>query len=430
MRFVPSWLGAMIADREARTRRERTRADRVADVLVFVFVIGAMIALAASRDPDMSLSPVTEVAGGLLAAIALLWRRNRPFTVVLVALTLSVISGSAAFAGVIALYALGRYGAPRDALIGLGLGVCVLVPQALLLKGTDPAEFVPEITWGLFITLVCALAGMWMGTRAELVATLRLQLSQGEAEQRRKVREAQLEERSRIARETHDVLAHRLAQLSIHAGALEYRADASPQEISRSAGAIRETAHHALEELREVIGVLRADELIEVPDTLGGAGEGGGDAFASEPPHQTLDYLDELVSEWRAAGAQIDVAVAPELDLGAVPSTSSRGAYRVAQEALTNAAKHAPGARVALRVDGGPVEGLRIEVRNALPVGAAVGRSDQIPGAGVGLVGLHERVRLAGGDFESGTDDDGHYVLTARFPWARPGPAPTDQARA
>ena len=196
----------------------------------------------------------------------------------------------------------------------------------------------------------------------------------------------------------HDVLAHRISLLSLHAGALEFRPDAAPEEIARAAAVIRASAHQALEDLRAVIGLLR--------DGTGGE--------TPQPPQPTLAALPGLLEESRAAGMRLhaDVRVA---DLAAVPDPVGRHALRIVQEALTNARKHAASAPVDLRIEGAPGNGLTIEVRNPAPVLAA-GRP-KIPGSGAGLVGLAERATLSGGHLEHGLDEDGDFQLRAWLPW-------------
>jgi signal transduction histidine kinase len=207
--------------------------------------------------------------------------------------------------------------------------------------------------------------------------------------------DARAAERRRIAREMHDVLAHRLSLLSVHAGALEFRPDAPAEEVAEAAGVIRESARAALEDLRGVIGVLRED---------------GGDSL-TEPPQPTLADLTALIEESRAAGMRITERI--EIGDTAPSAAAGRTAYRIAQEGLTNARKHAPGAAVTLTVQS-PDGALQVEVRSLAPV--AVAAESALPGAGTGLIGLSERVTLAGGELEHGVDRDGAFVLRARLP--------------
>src|SRR5439155_16337511 len=135
----------------------------------------------------------------------------------------------------------------------------------------------------------------------------------------------------------HDVLAHRISLLSLHAGALEFRPDASPEEVARAAAVIRASAHQALEDLRAVIGILRD----------------GADGDAPQPPQPTLAALPELLEESRGAGMRLhaDVRIA---DLAAVPGSVGRHALRILQEALTNDRKHSAGATANVRLEGAP----------------------------------------------------------------------------
>jgi signal transduction histidine kinase len=238
--------------------------------------------------------------------------------------------------------------------------------------------------------------GQWTQARQELVNSLRERALRAENEQGRRVAEARTLERTKMAREMHDVLAHRLSLLATYAGALEYRPDSSPEKLAKAAGVIRTGVHQALEELREVISVLRDSEIDELP---GGR------------PQPTFGDLAGLVAESRDAGTEIRYAesvAAPE----SLPPATGRTAYRVVQEGLTNARKHAAGHPVTLVVDGRPGEALRIELSN--PSGNGVSLT---PGSGTGLVGLTERVNLAGGTLDHGRAPDGHFRLQASLPW-------------
>src|SRR6478752_4277630 len=213
-----------------------------------------------------------------------------------------------------------------------------------------------------------------------------------------RVVQAQVAERARIAREMHDVLAHRISLVAMHSGALAYRTDLTPEQVSETAEVVRESANQALTELRAVLGVLR-----DVP------GSGAPADGTPQPPQPTLADLEALVAEARSGGTTVRLDRSGDLER--VPEQVSRGAYRIVQEGLTNARKHAPGAAV------------RVTVRNPVPRGggeAADGiRQDVTVGAGLGLLGLTERAVLAGGELTYGPDRAGDFVLTARLPWSR-----------
>jgi signal transduction histidine kinase len=238
--------------------------------------------------------------------------------------------------------------------------------------------------------------GQWLQARWALLQSLRERALRAENEQGRRVAEARSLERTKMAREMHDVLAHRLSLLATYAGALEYRPDSSPEKLAQAAGVIRSGVHQALDELREVISVLRDGEIEEQP---GGR------------PQPTFGDLIALVAESRNAGTEIrydEAVAAPE----SLPPATGRTAYRVVQEGLTNARKHAAGHPVTVVVSGRPGDGLRIELTNAGGNGVPLA-----PGSGTGLVGLTERVQLAGGTLDHGRAAGGGFRLHASLPW-------------
>ncbi|MFD3452478.1 sensor histidine kinase [Streptomyces sp. NPDC058691] len=212
--------------------------------------------------------------------------------------------------------------------------------------------------------------------------------------------------REEIAREMHDVLAHRLTLLSVHAGALEFHPGAPPAEIERAAGVIRDAAHQALEDLRGIIGVLREP---------GGTTAGG----AGARPQATLADVPRLVAEAREAGMRVVLETDYEAgEAGEGGAATGRTVYRIVQEGLTNARKHAPGAEVTVRLTGGPARGVTVEVSNPAPDAAPPGvpRPAAIPGAGQGLLGLTERAALTGGRLEHGVAGGG-FRVRAWLPW-------------
>jgi signal transduction histidine kinase len=217
-----------------------------------------------------------------------------------------------------------------------------------------------------------------------------------------RVEQARRAERTLIAREMHDVLAHRLSLLSVHAGALEFRPDAPAEEIERAAGVIRDSAHAALQELREVIGLLR--ELDPESD------EG------PEPPQPTLGDVPALVDESREAGMEVRLNVQVD-EPQAVGAAAGRTVFRVVQEGLTNARKHAPGSLVDVEIARDSSGQLTAAVVTRPRVGTIVGQAAApLPGTGSGLVGLAERVTLTGGRLAHGHTVGGGYALRATLP--------------
>ena len=209
--------------------------------------------------------------------------------------------------------------------------------------------------------------------------------------------EARLLERERIAREMHDVVAHRISLIALHAGALAHHMRSEQGEAGDLARAIQTNAQSSLDELRAMLARLR------------------GNAAPPEPPQPTLSGLDALLADARSAGQQ--VAVELDGNPAEVPDRVSRHAYRIVQEGLTNARKHAPGALVALSLET-TADRLRVVVRNRLADLAQPDRS----GSGLGLVGIAERVDLVGGDLSHGIEG-GEFILEATLPYAPEGTA-------
>lgn len=250
------------------------------------------------------------------------------------------------------------------------------------------------LSYGWWLVLLAATYAALLGwgqlaqARQALLCELRERARRAEAEQEHRVAEARVAERRRIAREMHDVLAHRLSLVATYAGALEYRPDSSPEQLSRAAGVVRAGVRQALEELREVITVM-------------------GDATEDEGVLPELKDIPRLVQEVKDAGTP--VTLDDRVDAADVPATAGRAAYRIVQEGLTNARKHAPGAPVSVVLKGMPGDGLTVDIRN--PLGSGTGES-----GGLGLIGLTERVQLAGGTLDHELAADG-FRLRARLPW-------------
>jgi len=375
----------------------RTRRDLIVDALAVLVALGGGAATAATTDLHGMPWAAIGVVVGTVSCLALWWRRRWPVQIAVALAPVGALVPMAGFATAIAVFTVVVHRPTRVMAPVVALHTVAVVIYTLLYPDEGTGRVV-SIAIGLLIMGIIVGWGMWVRARREVVASLRERADRAEAERRLEAERARLAERERIAREMHDVLAHRLSLLSLHAGALEFRPDAPREDVARAAAVIRENAHTGLEELRAVIGALR-----ESPE----AGE-------PEPPQPTLADLPRLVEESRAAGMTVtlDDAVG---DLAGVPGDVGRHAYRIAQEGLTNARKHAPRCGVRLRVAGGPGDGLTVELRNPLPVGVVAA---PLPGAGAGIAGLGERVALAGGRLEHGPTQEGDYRLSAWLPWA------------
>ncbi|MEU6341571.1 histidine kinase [Streptomyces sp. NPDC046977] len=324
----------------------------------------------------------------LLGCAALYWRRRSPVVIAL-ALVVLAVAWPTGVPLLVALFtvAAGRPGRVTAAVTGFALlpvlarpfVTAVLSPLTAATAVAGVAFVGGTVGWGL-----------WVGgvrereSRAEREAALRADRARQQA-------------REEIAREMHDVLAHRLTLLSMHAGALEFHPGAAPAQVAEAAGVIRQSASQALEDLQDVLRVLRAPTV----------------SPHAEPPQPSLGDLPRLIEEARATGATVETHQELE-DPATMDPATSRTAYRVLQEALTNHRKHAPRTPVSLTLTGGRRSGLTVGVANPVQREPAT----RGPGSGQGLIGMNERVRLAGGRMShrhTATD----FRLDVWLPWTR-----------
>ncbi|USQ84222.1 histidine kinase [Streptomyces phaeoluteigriseus] len=384
------------AGRPGRAPR-RTARDWLVDFTCFVLAVVLGLVVADTLTEQENLPHSLVVADQLLGALACaaVWLRRRwPFGLAAATIPLAFLSTTSAGACTIALFTLAVHRPFRYVAWVGGLQLAV-IPLLVWARPDPDLEYGPAVVWTVLITVAVIGWGMLVRSRRQLMLSLRDRARRAETEARLRAEQAQRLAREAIAREMHDVLAHRLTLLSVHAGALEFRPDAPREEIVRAAGVIRESAHEALQDLREIIGVLRAGE----HDDAG-------------RPQPTLAALDALVAESREAGMKVTLDQRVS-DPGAVPASVGRTAYRITQECLTNTRKHAPGAEAAVVVAGAPGEGLTVTVRNPAPEGDV----PPVPGSGQGLIGLTERAALTGGRLEHGPREDGGFEVRAWLPW-------------
>ena len=324
-----------------------------------------------------------------VAALALLvWREPHPVAVALAIAVLLGVSPTAFGAAIVAQEHVTRV---RGRKVGIAVGLAMIATRTVGLVFTAPegAGSAAQVEWILITAslVMATLVGMF---RAE-TSTAR------QAAEDSRVDAVRLLERERIAREMHDDIAHRISLVALHAGALEYRASLATNtdpKATELSGMIRENAQAALDELRVMLGTLR----------------GGGSDGPPDPPQPDVSDLRALVVQAQQAGQVITLQV--DGDATRASKHVSRHAYRIVQEALTNARKHAPGAPVAVEV----VIAQDVQVRVSNPLTAAVGGG----GSGFGLVGVAERVEQVGGTLEHGVRG-GDFVLDARLPTVRMG---------
>ncbi len=306
-------------------------AGRPADGALFGFavVLGGITQAYLWRSHGVILDAL-DVAAGVVACLALWWRRAHPIAVFLLAFAANTFSPLALGAGLVAVCTAASRLRGR-ALITV---VVLTATASVVFPLVNPAagEILRVGFPAVLLTIIAFGWGLYLRARRELVASLRERAQRLEADQRRSAEQAREAERRRIAREMHDVLAHRLSLLSVHAGALEFHPGAPPGEIAEAAAVIRTSAAAALADLRQVITVLREDA-----------------TAADGPPQPGFGQLGDLLEESRAAGMTVHAHIDPPGPAQA-SETAGRTVYRVIQEGLTNARKHAPGAPVQVMV--------------------------------------------------------------------------------
>ncbi len=365
---------------------------------------GAELFYAGGYDPVLRfwLWVVDPLIGVASIALVLTFSRRFPVRVALIAAVLPLVSAVAVGGALLALGTVATRLRTRETVI---TGAATLI--GLLLVGTiyptpqtDVPWWVHVIVMGLGVAVVVAV-GIAIGQRRSLVAGLRERADAAERAQQAREAEARADERTRIAHDMHDVVAHRISLVAMHAAALGFRPDIDEDARQQSVRTIEDNARLALEELREVLGVLS-------PNT----------SATTDPPRPSLATVRALVEEGRAAGMTIDLRESVESE---PPTVVTQTAFRVVREALTNARKHAEGAAVIVSIAGEPGDGLAVRVRNAaIPLQTAVGAPERrgLAGSGLGLIGLRERVARTGGRIEAGPTADGGFEIAAWVPWA------------
>lgn len=408
----PPWLlpGALLPG-AGPVRARRTTRDWVVDTLTFggALLLGLVVCgLVQKYDHPSDWFLAADLLLGTLACLSLWWRRRFPLTVALLAVPAVALSSSAFGAGILITVNLALRLPWRRS-----LAVLALYLAAGLLGGLFLEDQQSNGPFGAALTLAYYLGsfawGSTLRTRRLGALAVRREAELERADHARRLADARREERAAIAREMHDVLAHRISLLSVHAGALAYRAEQSAAgagrdltgtEICRSSRIIRDSAHQALSELHDVLRVLRTKE------------DGDSEPMAAQ---MRLADLPGLVEEACSAGQE--VALRNELadrDAAGPPRPQcERTVYRVVQEGLTNARKHAPGAPVTVELTGAPGAGLTVCLSNRMPTARP---APQIPGTGTGLTGLAERVRLDGGLLAHGSDGR-TFTLRVQLPW-------------
>ena len=337
--------------------------------------------------------PIRTVLLSAVAGGALIWRRSHPLavlgvTVVAVTVTLALgYSELVGFAMLAALYSVGRYVANnRWSAIGLG-GAIALNAISNLIAG----EPVTDIGFGFGVLFLVWYIGRRIRIRGDYMSLLQGRAAQLEREQAAEARRAVAEERTRIARELHDVVAHRVSVMTVQAGAAKTVAANDPAGALRAMEAVEQAGRQALDELRHLLGVLRPRADV---DELG--------------PQPGLADVPRLVDQFREAG--VDVSLTMDGAHAVLPARVDLSAYRIVQEALTNVLKHAgPGAHTEVRLNT-DTRAVTIEVLDTGHGGTT------LPGSGHGIVGMRERTQLLGGSLDAGPCPGGGFQVVAHLP--------------
>ncbi|MFD4230256.1 sensor histidine kinase [Streptomyces sp. NPDC058545] len=378
--------------------QERSRwSPRRVDALVTVAVM-ALGVVDSWVKPSSGLltglpTPVIAAASGAVGA-TLWWRRSRPDLVAAVVIVAYVVTFTPV-ALAVAMYTIGTvHRRPRILAAYTAAGFAAGI---LGLRGGLPDAGVREAAYSLALILGPLAVGYVVAVRRDLTAATQARVADLEREHLVLDERARAQERAAIAREMHDVVGHRVSNMVLAAGALQVGPAAGHPDVVRTAELIRSDGRQALEELREILGVLSVGHPVH---------------WAPTAPQPDIAQLPGIVAHATERGQSV------QLEVNGHPETLSapvqRAVHRIVQESLTNAAKHAPGARVRVEVDCRS-DGVHVSVGNGAPAGRPTA---DLPSGGHGLVGLAERVELLGGTLTAGPHGDG-FLVSAFIPHRR-----------
>ncbi len=345
--------------------------------------------------------------------VGVAWRRKYPEGQFLVTFALFVVGAAIANApdGIVGfvwlwfgLYGLGCYGGRFRSHVRLAATIGIIVALILLgaFKSETQVNFIPGLLFD-FAVFGGFIASAWLfgdttRIRRQQANDLALRANELELERDRNAERAVTEERLRIARELHDVMAHHVTVIGIQASAAERMIDRDTLNVRSSLQLISKESRETVEELQRLLGFLRpvADVAMDGPS----------------PPQPSLENLERLVSDSRATG--LDISLSSSGDLESLPGSVSLSGYRIVQEAITNIRKHAASSRasVSVEVTNGWVT---VRVHNSEVKGPKPEHAVTL-GSGLGLVGMRERARLVGGGVVTGPSADGGWLVEARLP--------------
>lgn len=351
---------------------------------LFVVAGAAELTLRGSFQP-------TDIAGALMMTVPLFWRRRAPFASAVLVATGVAITGKTPTdlhlilaALLFAMYSLGAHAPDRMAAAATTVAL-VLLSTSAAIRSTDTA--VRDIVSIAAVVATAFAVGRAMRGRELSVIASAERAAVIESEREEDLRGAARDERERIARELHDVIAHGVTVMVVQAGAADQVIDHDPARARQALLAIQDTGRQALTDLRRLLGLMRDEDSLSLA------------------PQPGLQELDALVDEIRRAGVPIEVEIRGEpRDL---PAGVDLSAFRIVQEALTNVMKHAGAARARVVVSYAP---------NAVELEVVDDGRTEAKGHGHGLIGMRDRVTLYGGTLEAGPSEHGGYRVRARLP--------------
>ena len=373
----------------------RKHRDRAWDVAAIAFALVLVLAVAVDSEGRSHISTVVAVVIGVLGAVLLWWRRRWPIEVAVALAACTVLTDAVGGAELVAIFTVASRKSWR--VTGAVVVLHVLAPVIWTKLWAEESILYTLILSLAFVSIPAAW-GIVVKSRREVIDSLRERAERAESESNLRAETVRGLERERIAREMHDALAHRISLVSLHAGALEVRPDVGAHEVEALASTIRSNAHGALEDLREILGVLRS----------------GG--MNGPRPQPGVGDISALIEDSEKAGTQVTFVDEMPSDISLPPSTS-RTVHRVIQEGLTNARKHASG----LPVHCGIVP-MNNEIRVWLENGIGAQGFATVPGSRSGMIGLTERIELAGGRIEYGIARSSSGVVYRLEAWL---PCPT-----
>ncbi|NSC19796.1 two-component sensor histidine kinase [Streptomyces albus subsp. chlorinus] len=386
----------------------------------YPWVTGGALTVGAVAELIAYPGSLTTTLGVLVSSASLMWRRSfPPVAVVTVAAGLLGFAGDVSLyisimvSGPVGFYILGRYRVRHPAVIVVGGALGAVCVNLVHIRTWSRMNLPVPPLWQKgslslfaesFLLTVVIFGAVMMGDAVRSRDQSRRERDQAQAQlialERQQAAEA---ERAAIARELHDIVSHAVSMIAVQAESATYATPGLTPEARDGFQQIAGTARSSMAELRRLLGVLRTPQAQR--------------ETALNAPQPTLDHLSELVEQHRAVGGEAELKVTGERV--SLPATWELSAYRIAQEALTNARKHAPGARTVVEIDYGADQMLTLRVHDDGPGPGPRPAS----GAGHGLTGMRERAALVGGRLSVGAGPGGGFLVEARLPWGSGGSA-------